>query len=74
MNLSIKIQILLKRCDQPTTPYLAKKEMLLTLKHFIKVNADHKSETQNIGDLIPALKAISGDAADRVSELQKLDR
>ena len=48
--------------------------MLLTLKHFIKVNADHKSETQNIGDLIPALKAISGDAADRVSELQKLDR
>jgi len=39
-----------------------------------RVNADHKSETQNIADLIPTLKAISGDAADRVSELQKLDR
>ena len=39
-----------------------------------QVNADHKTETQNIADLIPALKAISADAADRVAELQKLDR
>ncbi len=39
-----------------------------------RINADHKSETQAIADLIPALRAISAEVADKVSEMQKLDR
>lgn len=37
-----------------------------------KVNTDHKTETQAITDLANSLKG--SDAADKVAELQKLDR
>lgn len=39
-----------------------------------KINTDLKNETQNIADLIPNLKSISGDAAEKVNDLQKYDK
>jgi oligosaccharyltransferase complex subunit alpha (ribophorin I) len=39
-----------------------------------KINNDHKTETQSIADVIPYLKAISVDVAEKVGEIQKLDR
>ena len=39
-----------------------------------KVGADLKTETQAVSDLIPSLKVISSDTADKVGDLQKLDR
>jgi hypothetical protein len=39
-----------------------------------KLNGDHKNETQAIADLATLLKTTSPEAADKISELQKLDR
>lgn len=39
-----------------------------------KANADHKNETQAIHELLPSLKAISAEAAEKVNELQNKDR
>ena len=39
-----------------------------------KISSDLKTETQAISDLIPSLKVISADAADKIGDLQKFDR
>ena len=39
-----------------------------------KIAADHKNETQGIADLIPNLKSLSAEVAEKVQELQRLDR
>jgi len=39
-----------------------------------KIAADLKAETQAVSDLIPTLKAIQGEVAEKVTEVQKYDR
>jgi hypothetical protein len=63
-----------EQIDEALAKYKAHKEQAQFQSAAKKVANEAKTENQAIVDLLPALKAISGDTAEKVAEIQRLDR
>ncbi|TRY76670.1 hypothetical protein TCAL_10689 [Tigriopus californicus] len=63
-----------EQIDEALAKYKAYKEQAQFQSAAKKVANEAKTENQAIVDLLPALKAISGDTAEKVAEIQRLDR
>lgn len=67
---------LYEQYDTATTKFKSQKDVSAYQATLKRLNAEHKQETQSIGDLIARLKeqGASAELVDRISDLQRLDK
>lgn len=63
-----------EQMDEALAKYKTNKEQAQYQTAAKKLANDAKTENQAIVDLLPALKAISGDTAEKVAEIQRQDK
>ena len=69
-----KRELLVRQYDEAMTSLKTSKDMSAFAVASKKIAAEQKIETQEINDMVPAIKAINAEAAERILEVQKLDR